>query len=225
YRVLATVPGDQDERLVAVEPGGTRPVRDFQLKMDAVAPLGGARSSREDHREVAMTQSRTVHFHHLSGKARCFIFACSKTGDSRNGLPRFALCDGGGEVIAEFPEAGKHDLSQGWLALTVDLPPGTYALEQLTTEGASPDGQGRRAQVIFAEEGWETQVLVPWGDEPNFAHASIYLRRLGSGFQSLTPDYGETEAALTGLARGQLVLPPSRWDTLAHGKVEEPMLG
>jgi len=224
YRVLATVPGAQAEQLVAVEPGGTRSVGGFHLDMDAAVPLRDVRSFDEHHGHLAELKSETVHIRYKSGTARCFVFARTK-GEGRSALPTFTLRSKDGEVVAQFPEVGEYHLGQGWLALTVDLPPGTYALEQSTPEGVAPEGQGQRGQVIFAEEGWETQLFAPWGEQPNFAHSSIYLCRLGSGFQPHLPIYGQTEAALNGLARGQLVLPPSQQKQFFEGKVGDPMLG
>jgi RNA polymerase sigma factor (sigma-70 family) len=101
-----------------------------------------------------------------------------------------------------------------------------YCIEEALPEEA---GGGRRGQAVFVEEGWETQVFVPWEkDQPQFAWAVIFLRPLGEGFQGhkdKAAAYLETEAALLGLAQGRLVLAPDQQADLPQIAHTDPIRG
>ena len=78
-------------------------------------------------------------------------------------MPAFTLRAGNDEIIARFPDAGEYKVEEGWLGLTVDLPPGMYALQDETAEPASDPAtlslaapNAPRGQAVFVEEGWET---------------------------------------------------------------------
>jgi len=128
YVVQAMIPGDRLERLVAVESDSTSLVHNFKLQFDSSIPLISVRSTHEYHENAARDHSRNVHAI-LGSKptARLFLFARTK-GEARSEHPTFVLR--GQDSSVSFPEAGAFDLAEGWIALTIDLPPGTYTLEQ-----------------------------------------------------------------------------------------------
>jgi hypothetical protein len=220
YRVQARVPGSLVERLISVEPGQTTVVTGFDLRPDTAIPLAGRPSTPASHVAAAQEQSRHVHVTAgAEGSSRLFLFARTK-GHKVDAVPRFTLQTMDGDQIS-FPETGECSKVEGWLALTADLPPGIHVLEQEVPE------LGRRAQVVFTEEGWETQIFVPWRSIPDFARAMLVLRPLGSGFDpAWSRGYERIEAALESLVQGRPFL-ASRLldDMLAGGKIEEnPML-
>ena len=190
YLVEATIPGDRTERYIAVEPNGTISLDDLHLQFDSSTPLLNVRSAHDIHRKSAERHSKNVDvaLGGDSANARLFLFARTK-GDARQVRPTFTLYSQSGRVT--FPEVGTFSLTEGWIALTVDLPAGTHMLEQEV-----PD-IGKRCQVIFVEEGWETQVFAPWEAFPDFARSTIYMRRLGAGFNpSMYWEYQHTEAVV-----------------------------
>lgn len=240
YRVRAKVPGDQQEKLVAVKSEETQTVGEFRLEMASAAPLLSSKSANEAQRRNAQSKSTHVHVTYQSGKARCFFFALTR-GVMANSIPIFTVLTAEGQIVAEFPTAGEYDLEHGWIALTIDLPPGTYAVEEqlnsdIRNHTTSVEDQsnpeknslkGRRGQVVFVEEGWETQVFVPWEEHPRFAWASVYMRKLGTGFQpEMQSDYTQVDAALTGLTYAKLLMSASQENPFYGGKFDEhPMLG
>ena len=152
--------------------------------------------------------------------SRLLIFAQAK-GKVRSDVPNFTLRGNSGEV--NFPQFGKYNLEEGWLALTVNLEPGIYTLEQNVPE------LGKRGQILFAEEGWETQVLVPWQVVPNFADATILLCQLNRSLQqdpisSQTQAYERIKAALIGLSKGRLIIAKEDEDRFLNAELNNPML-
>ncbi|PLS78588.1 MAG: hypothetical protein CYG59_17725, partial [Chloroflexi bacterium] len=217
-RVQAQIPGDTAEKLVAVEAGTMVSVGEFDLQFDLPAPLASIRSAHEQQQKQASAHSKNVHATiGTATTSRIILFARTR-GESRSDLPRFVLRSQSERI--SFPSAGAYNLNEGWMALTVALPAGTYVLEQDVPK------LGKRAQVLFAEENWETQVFAPWDSFPDFARASIYIRPLESGFDPQQYwEYERTEAALDGLARGHLVMNASDRDQFLNAKFSNPMLG
>lgn len=222
YRVMAQVPGDHAEQLVAVKPGKTLRVEaeDLQLEFDSAVPFDEARSSHEYQAGPAKSISTQTHVTvGTNPQARLFLFART-TGDSRDATPSFHLRNRAGKTLASFPEAGEKNLQYGWLALSVDLPAGTYMLEQ------DVPGLGKRAQAVFVEDGWETQLFIPWRDKLAFVSATVHMHHKGSGFNPHEGwQYTRIEAALHGLAEHKLTLHPGEIDAFLHGKFDNPMLG
>jgi hypothetical protein len=123
--------------------------------------------------------------------------------------------------MARIDRDGFTELATGVSALSVALPAGTYAL---TSE---EPGLGLRGQVIFVEEGWETQLFVPWDPAAAApARALASMVRTPQGFDPRTPwEYDHVEAALNGLAQGRTVLTRSDEMDLLYAKFRNPMLG
>lgn len=169
------------------------------------------------------TKTKNSKAHKTLGKkatSRLLIFAQTK-GEASSDVPNFTLRGSSGEV--NFPQFGEYNLEEGWLALTVNLEPGIYTLEQNV-----PD-LGKRGQILFAEERWETQVLVPWQVVPNFADATILLCQLNSSLQkdrifSQTQAYERIEAALIGLSKGRLIMTSEDEGCFLNAELNNPML-
>jgi hypothetical protein len=219
YRVQVRMPGDTTERLVLVEPGESTLVQNIEFRADSPAPIHQAKTHHEFQEGPAYQLSRQVMRTVGNGPhARLFVFVRTEGGAGAR-PPRMTLRDPKGQELAKLPEVGEVNIQGGWAALTVDLPTGTYVLEQ------ELPGLGLRGQAVFAERGWETQVFVPWDEPPDLAGASVFMKRYGVGFQPGDWEYLKTAAALDGLADGRLRLHPSDMDLFLHGKFENPMLG
>jgi hypothetical protein len=166
--------------------------------------------------------SKTPHvIHGVDATARLFLFLRAN-GTVRRVAPFFKVLECDGTPVAEFPQFGTFDLEAGWAALTVDLPAGTYVIEQ------EVPGLGIRGQAVYAGANWTTELFVEWGENgvPNFARASALMRSKGSGFTPASSrEYKHTDAALEGLARRRLVLTPDDEYEFFSGKFINPMLG
>ena len=223
YRLRARLPGDEVEVLVLVRPGSAVRVDNLSLSLDSTTPLSSVRSTHEYHEGPAADFSRATHYEYApaaeSADAAIFLFART-TGDGRAEAPGFELRTQAGAVVCSFPAYGDSQPRQGWLALSVTLPPGTYILEY------DKPRIGRRAQAIFAERGWQTQVFAPWGEVPRFDQAVMYMLRIGEGFvPSAGAYYTHVEAALQGLSRAQSIMTPLDLLSIREGTFENPMLG
>jgi hypothetical protein len=224
YRVQARVPGAFDERLVAVKPGEEVTVTRFSnvaLAIDSPAPVPGVSTHHESHEEPAKSESQRIHvtFSERQG-AELFIFLRSD-GSPRSGTPLLSVETSDGEVIARLGRDGRYEPEDGFAALSIALPAGTYALVH------EPPGLGHRAQAVFVEDGWQTQVFIPWDTgaiDP--ARALVSMLRIGRGFDPSSPwEYENVEAALDGLSRGRVVLTPWEEEDLLHAKFSNPLLG
>src|SRR6266511_3093282 len=221
YRVLARGPGAFDERLVAVKAEGDTRVTDFALPLDSPAPVTGARTYHEDHERPAQSESLSVHvaFSEQHG-SQLFAFVRSD-GSPRTTSPLLSVETREREVIARLDRDGRNEPKMGFGALTVALPAGTYALVH------EAPGLGHRAQAVFVEDGWQTQVFIPWdADGIDPSRALVSMLRLGRGFDPNAPwEYEHVEAALDGLARGRVVLTPSEEQAFLDAKFSNPVLG
>ncbi|HLZ55298.1 MAG TPA: hypothetical protein VKR06_00005, partial [Ktedonosporobacter sp.] len=169
YRVQARLPGARSEQLVAIEPGKTVTLDEFALEFDSPTPLRGIPSTHEYQRDAAYEQSRILHARlGAVPDSRLFLFS-RKLNQSSVELPTFVVRGQGLEV--RFPDFGEYRPDEGWLALSLALPTGTYSVEQ------DVPGLGKRGQVLFVEHGWQTQVFAPWEELPNFSKAVIHMRK------------------------------------------------
>ena len=220
YRVIAQVPGARAEKLVLVEPGRPTDVGDFVLEWDSIAPHAESHSQHEYQTEPAKQHSMETHISvGTNPQARLFVFVRT-TGDPRPEAPAFRLTRGDGEVLASFPEVGALQLSSGWGALSMQLPGGTYQLEH------DAPTLGRRAQAVFVEDGWQTQLFVPWREAADLGGAVTFMKRPSEGFN---PDhwweYTRIEAAMQGLVNGKMIMHPAEAPSFLEGKFDNPMLG
>ncbi|MFB7929561.1 hypothetical protein ACFC4C_10660 [Streptomyces sp. NPDC056039] len=229
YRVEARVPGAVDERLVTLPSSGRVHLKDLAPILDSPAPLPGVRTHRESHEAAAVHESRNVHLNWgKHGSGRLFVFI--RTDGSHRSLPPVLAVETlDRRPIASVAEDGVFDLDEGFCALSVALPPGTYLLTHQV-----PD-LGLRGQAVFVEEGWQTQLFVPWGPEEEALDGSgggveleqslITMVPLEKGFSPKAAwYYSHVEAALNGLAEGRIVLTRSEERSLLNGKIENPML-
>jgi hypothetical protein len=225
YQVQARLPGARSEQLVAVEPGQTVTVNDFELTFDSPTPLVGIPSTHEFLQTAAYGQSRTLHAT-LGEVPNSRLFLFSRSGNVRFPVPVPAFVVRGQGLEVRFPEFGVYDQGGGWLALSLALPAGTYFVEQDVPE------LGRRGQVLFVEKDWQTQVFAPWEEIPDFSKAVIHMRRASIGYLDFDPNDAtqtaldaRTEAALEGLARGRLVMTRNNLQEFLDAKFIDPIMG
>lgn len=221
YRLEARVPGALEQRMIAIPETGMTTINDLHLPFDSPAPIPIATSHHRDHEEFAASESHQVHVALGDDPTGRLFILLRGDGGSRPEPPRLRLQNGLGETIASCDRHGVFDLAMGVAALSVALPAGTYAL-------ANEDpGLGLRGQPVFVEEGWSTQLFVPWdlaSAAPSRALASMLPAQ--RGFDPGTPwEYDHVEAALDGLAQSRTVL--TRYDEmdLLDAKFRNPMLG
>jgi hypothetical protein len=220
YMIRASVPGDSMERLVAIEENKLTVVPEFNLRFDSNAPLLGIASENKQHQRAASGQSKVIHkTYGDQPDAAIFIFARGTEKTCRDEIA-LVLRDRDGKEVSRLPADGQIDWDNGWLALSVALPMGTYVLEQQIP------GLGKRGQVIFAEKGCQTQAFAPWDNIPDFARATVRICELGAGFHPhLIDEFMQIEAALGGLTRGDLIFDPNHQEELLSGRLGSPMLG
>jgi WD40 repeat protein len=220
YRVEAKVPGAREERLVTVPSEGDVHVVDFVLRFDSPAPVRKARTYRDGHADAARFFSHAIHAK-VAGSSLGRLFLITRTdGSSREVSPVVDVTTRSGEVLARLDGDGFTDLREGLSALSVVLPAGTYMLAH------SDGGLGRRGQVIFVEQGWQTQVYAPWDREGvGLSRSLVSMVPEDRGFEPESYALEYVEAALDGLARGRVVLTPSEESALLDAKFDNPMLG
>ncbi len=221
YRVEARVPGAVDERLFTVPDVGDTRIADFTLPLDSPAPVIGARTYHNFHAGPAVSASQLVHvpFGGDQHIGRLFVTVRSD-GSSRSVPPGLLVLTGEAEPIARLDEEGETDLATGFSAISIELPAGTYMLAH---EHAR---MGLRGQAIFVEEGWQTQVFVPWDDDGiGLPRALVSMVRLGRGFDPQNSVYEHVEAAIDGLARGRVVLTRTEENEILNAKFRDPILG
>ncbi|MFE1830168.1 hypothetical protein [Streptomyces yangpuensis] len=168
----------------------------------------------------AMEASQTVHVKQGVGRSgRLFIFL--RTSDRpRNEKPYVALRTQEGEPIAKVGDQGVCNLSEGFCALSLELSPGTYILVH------EASGLGMRGQAVLVEEGWQTQLFIPWDkDSAGVERALVAMVPERQGFDPHREwEYYRVEAALAGLARGRIILTRTDERELLKGKSADPML-
>jgi hypothetical protein len=221
YRVQASVPGAFDERLVAVRPGDDTLVTDLALPLDSQAPVPSARAQKEFQKELAISESQKVHVAFSEDQGSQLFIVVRSDGSRRPTPPLLSVETREGEVIARLDRDGSIDPGRGFGALSVALPAGTYGLVH------EAPGLGHRAQAVFVEDGWQTQIFIPWDPDaidPSRALASML--GIGRGFDpNAAWEYEPLEAALDGLARGRMVLSRSEEQVFLDGKFSNPILG
>ncbi|WP_190197148.1 hypothetical protein [Streptomyces djakartensis] len=229
YRVEARVPGAVDERLVTLPSSGWIHLKDLAPILDSPVPLHDVRTHRAIHEAAAVHESRKVHLDWgTNSSGQLFIFV--RTDGSPRSLPPVLTVETlDREPIASVAEDGVGDLGMGFYALSVALPPGTYLLTHQVSD------LGLRGQAVFVEEGWQTQLFVPWGAEggaSDFPGGEAELERSlftmvprAAGFSPKAAwQYTHVEAALDGLAEGRIILSRKDERALRNGKFDNPIL-
>lgn len=224
YRVQARVPGAFGERLVPVGLQGDAvdtSITDFPLDLDSPAPVVGVKTYHDLHADAARSESHTVHVTFSEQhESQLFVFIRSD-GSERSGLPLLSIETNEGDVIARLDRDGRGDSYMGYGALSVALPAGTYALVH------DAPGLGRRAQAVFVEGGWQTQVFIPWdSDAIDPSRALVSMLPIGLGFDPYRTElYLPVEAALDGLVRRQMVLSPIDEEAFLDARLGDPAFG
>lgn len=221
YRVEATVPGSRVERIVTVRPGAHAELtsEDFaNLAVKTVAPTQHSGGATPGQAEGAYIASRFPSTAGVSG--RLVVYARTGGGEPCDATPSFWMIDATGATVADAASSAVSTPEEGWVALSVEQPPGTYALVQELPE------TGRRGQAIYLPEQFETLLFLPWDDVPRLERARGFMAAPGRGFaDDFAGEYERTEAAFDGLARGKLVLTAQDEQMFLAAKFENPMLG
>ena len=220
YRAEARVPGAIDERLVSVPEGRDVHVADFKLALDSPAPVPEARTHRKSHESWAESTSHQIHVR-VPGQSLGRLFLLIRSdGSSREVPPRILVMTKDGEALAQLGEDGLARPHDGFCAMTLELPAGTYVLAQDET------GLGLRGQAVFVEHGWQTQVFASWdARDVGLSRALVSMVQQDQGFRPYPSRYEYVEAALDGLAGGRVVLTRGEETELLNAKFENPMLG
>ncbi|MFF3400416.1 hypothetical protein ACFYW6_18050 [Streptomyces sp. NPDC002659] len=222
YLVEAKVPGAVDERLVCVPDFGELRIGDLTPEIDSPAPLPGVRTYHQSHEDAALKESGRVHITSTEGNSgHLFIFVRSD-GSPRERPPQLSVRTPGrtGRPVAML-EQGVANPDAGYCALSLAVSPGTYMLAH------EAPGLGWRGQAVFVEEGWQTQVFIPWDTQGVGVERALVTMLPGMGFKPARGwMYDHVEAALDGLARGRLVLTDDDEYILRHTNdfYENPIL-
>lgn len=152
---------------------------------------------------------------------RLFVFVRAASEEQYHGedlSESLFLFDLGGTRVTDFgPTTTVQDRKQGWMALSISAPAGSYRLH---FSGLRP-----REMILSVFPGWETQLFVPFEKRPRLSQASVLLAKRGKGFHPDDRTAQVVDAALRGLQSGIDVLPPDDSELLLHGKFENPLLG
>ncbi|WP_030958008.1 hypothetical protein [Streptomyces sp. NRRL S-378] len=220
YQVEARQPGMVDKRLIDLPASGRTQVRNLDPLLDSPAPLQGVRSYQQSHEDAARRESRNIHADLSEGySGRLFIFLRSD-GSPREQIPHLAVQAMDRNIVVQLDKQGIVHPGMGFCVLSVALPAGMYALEHKTSEF------GLRRQAIFVEEGWQTQLFIPWDREGAGAErALVAMLPIDQGFDLVNEwQYHHIEAALDGLARSRMILTRKDERALLDGDSSNPIL-
>ena len=203
---------------------GTHDVVAPQFAIASAAPVEGASTSFETHRDPAIRASESLR-QAPAGQGGLIVMVRTLRGQAADHLDPVGLATlsvvrpDGSDVDAE-PGGFTKTLDQGFAIWKGALPPGGYAL-RTTREGR------RRDQALWVAEGWQTLVFVPntpQGPAPDLA--SIHMAPLREGWQQFESHVGlALELSLAALRDGRGVVPRDLLNLLLHAKFVNPMLG
>jgi hypothetical protein len=201
----------------------TAPVLDFS----SPAPIPGTRTVRTGHMEQAHILSREIHGHTgRGGQLFLFVRDLEKgiTSDPSQGLSLLTL---DGERLFYLNQVGKRDLEEQWAGGTIELAPGIYRLHLQTRV------TGALEQTVVISPGWQTQVFLmrrSFGKRESSArradltNASVFMSRLGEGFQPERPDLRWTELARMELGSTRCIVPEDQIEEMLEFKKHNPIL-
>ncbi len=216
------------------------------IQFASAAPL--EETSRTDIMQSGASQSNSTSYHlHLGTGSAVYIFCRDWTTDheksSRNIQPDNhparglkLVDDKGADLVNLSDSAFPHYLSgdESWSACNISVNPGFYRL-------SLDIGDEETLEMnIVASPGWQTQVFLlqrdygkkRGGRKADLANASIFLARLGEGFNGsrsqLYPDtqnFRMAEIARQGLINERSVLSDKTIEYMLNEKFSSPMLG
>jgi hypothetical protein len=223
------------EEYVILTPGEEVTKAFPRLEFASSAPLVDTAFSNQQHREIAVAQSRLPHVQSGHGSEICVVVRSSlpagqpvaETGvHPGQGL---TLLNGDGATLVDLGTQSWTDSSAGPIAVcNVALDPGIYKLSLGT-----PDG-GRLEQVVVASPGWQTQVFLLQrahdsnGDLPSIdlSGAAVFMAPLDR-VDRFDPERSQNrlaELARQALASRRQILTPKLRELLGQNQ-DDPMLG
>lgn len=125
-------------------------------------------------------------------------------------------------------EAGFADESARVAGVNTELDPGTYALR------VSNADLGSYETYLTASPGWQTQLFLSFDDfwirgesvrVPSIRKASLFMAKMGRGFNSGGGSVRASELARQALAQSRDVISKGLMERLLSGKFEDPILG
>ena len=214
---------------LTLEPNAPRAdIRGPRMRFETSAPLAETETEHETQGENARVLSQQVHEERGEG-SQLFIFARDLSEGSASPMNGLSLCSGTGQMIVDLASRGVASGYQRFRSagLTVKVNPGVYRLRVTGSGGTSIE------QSVVASKDWQTQVFLTLSDclpgdtnlFPDLTGASVFMSRLGNGFNPGDDDSRHVDLARQGLANRRNVM--SRrdiWDML-WGKYRNPMLG
>ena len=223
------------EEYVTLTPGEAVTKAFPRLAFASSAPLADTALSNQQHREVAVAQSRQPHVRTGSGSEICVVVRDSVPSDQPvaeagthpgQGL---TLLSASGATLVDLGTQSWTDSSAGSIAVcNVELDPGIYKLSLGT-----PDG-GRLEQVVVASPGWQTQVFLLQrahdsnGEVPriDLSGAAVFMAPLDR-VDRFDPERSQNrlvELARQALASRRQILTPKLREMLGQNQ-DDPMLG
>jgi hypothetical protein len=223
------------EEYVTLTPGEEVTKAFPRLEFASSAPLADTAFSDQQHREIAITQSRLPHVKSGHGSE---IYVVVRNSASP-GQPvaeagvhpgqGLALLSAGGATLVDLGTQSWTDSSASSIAVcNVEIDPGIYKLSFGT-----PDG-GHLEQVVVASPGWQTQVfLLQRAPDSNsevpridLSGAAVFMAPLDrvDRFDPERPQNRLVELARQGLASRRQILTPKLRESLGQNR-DDPMLG
>ena len=221
------------EEYVTLSPGEEVTKAFPRLAFASSAPLADTAFSNQQHREIAIAQSRQAHVKAGNGSEIYVVVRDSTHPDQaeagRHPGQGLALLSASGATLVDLGTQSWTDSSPASIAAcNVELDPGIYKLSLGT-----PDG-GRLEQIVVASPGWQTQVfLVQRAHDANgevaridLSGATVFMAPLDR-VDRFDPDRSRNrlvELARQALASRRQILSPRLREILGQN-LDDPMLG
>lgn len=244
YAMKVKIGDEETEALIAVEPG-QQAQEEFLCApaFESPIPLADTSTTHEYHQSAAdrFLQPSGLGLSLGSGSA---VMVCvrdpSRTNFSANdadaspqdraayaaSFKGFRLLDATGVCLVDLDEQAEHNLGHGYMALTVELAPGSYALAYQT-------GSEWLCTPLPTAGGWTLQVyinVVSSGKgrfqlQPDLSGMALVFGRMAQGFTPRREDLLAEETVRKGLLDGRNYVDTPSMRELLSGKFENPMLG
>lgn len=205
------------------------------LAFSSSAPLESTSTSHKFQSGPASALSRQKPIRKGSG-SQIFLFVRDSLAAGRREPWRgVAICTAEGEQLAELSVDGVFDRKAHYGALHLEVNPGSYLLAVDTKRA-----WGVLAMAVVTVAGWQTQVFLDARDyqrgtavdqrRADLEDASIFMTRLGAGFDAASPLLRLSDLARKALVRGRPLLRHTsqfreELALMLEGKFENPMLG